>query len=82
MAMRTAIDSESKEPPPSACACCGNPLPEAMVRLGSRSDVAVCHDCVRWLGRQARAQRREWRRLGRRIRRRRYLGSRRDRHRC
>jgi hypothetical protein len=82
MAVRTAVDGEGQEPPPSGCACCGNPLPEAMVPLGCRPDVAVCHDCVRWLGRQRKAHRREWRRMARRIGRRRYLGPRRARHRC
>jgi hypothetical protein len=82
MAVRTAIDSGSREPPPSGCACCGNPFPEAVVRLGGSPDVAVCHDCVQWLDRQRKAQRREWRRLARGIRRLRYLGPRRARHRC
>jgi hypothetical protein len=81
MTVGTAIDSGSLEGPSAGCACCGNPMPDGLVRLGHRPDVAVCYRCVRWLARQGRAQQRELRRMDRGLHRRlRSIAGRRQRH--
>src|ERR671912_859465 len=49
----TTTEPRTSAPATSSCACCGDDFSETnLARLGCRDDVALCSDCLAWLGDQ------------------------------